>query len=292
MTYSKTSKLIVLIFVIVVGVSLWLMRGHFKSGEPMGAPGGVVKRQDLVQRVTITGQVWPKRRLDVKPPFAGYVMKIFAHVGDRLKSGQPIVSFAQSLGGADANFPVRTPFDGLVTQIQKSEGEYVADTGDQNLVARVEDVSDLYVLATVPELDVAKVQRGQAAKARVSALVGEQFDAVIQEISLSAKDKSGWSSSSTEFQIRALLKSHDPRLFPGMSVLMDVDTNKRANVLTLPHEYIQEEDGNYFVTLESGQRRPVKLGLQTDEAAEIVSGLNEGDRVRPIDFLSLPKVED
>jgi len=72
---------------------------------------------------------------------------------------------------------------------------------------------------------------------------------------------------------------------------MDVVTDKREKVLVLGHEYIQEEpSGGYFVTLESGEKRKITVGLQTEEAAEILSGLAEGDRTRPIDFLSLPPI--
>jgi multidrug efflux pump subunit AcrA (membrane-fusion protein) len=245
-----------------------------------------------VQRVTITGQISPKRRLDVKPRFAGYIVRLYVKVGDKLANGSPIVTFSPSLGAGETNFPVRAGFAGTVTQVLRAEGEYLVESDPQNLVVRVEDLSELSILATVPELDIAKIKVGQEANARVSAIVGDTFPAVIREISMSARDKDRWTSSSTEYQIKGIVKKADPRLLPGMSAMMDIVTNKRENVLALPHEFIFTEDGKYFVTLASGERREVKLGLQTDEAAEILEGVKEGDVVKPIDFLNMKNLDD
>jgi multidrug efflux pump subunit AcrA (membrane-fusion protein) len=279
----------ILLVALVVFTIVWMRKARTDTND---SALGVVKRMDLVQRVTISGQIWPKKRLDIKPPYNGYVIKLFVKTGDHLKAGDPVVTFSPSLSGNESNFPIRTGFAGTVTQVLKTEGEYITEAGDQNLVARVEDLSELYVLSTVPELDVAKIKVGLDAVVKVSALVGETFDGVIKEIGLSAKDKDRWSSSSTEFQVKVALKTHDPRLFPGMSAVMDVITDKRDNVLALPHEFIQEENNHYFVTTDSREKKTVTLGLQTSEAAEILTGVKEGEKVKPIDFLSLPKTED
>jgi multidrug efflux pump subunit AcrA (membrane-fusion protein) len=269
---------------------------HYKFSQEKPAANqidlGEVKKQDLVQRVTISGQIWPKKRLDIRPPFNGYITKLYVKVGDHLKTGAPIVTFSPSLSSGETNFPIRTGFDGVVTQLWKSEGEYVLETGDSNLVVRVEDLSELLVLGSVPELDIAKIKLGLEALVRVSSLVGQSFTGKIEEIGLSAKDKDKYSSASTEFQIKVSLDSHDPKLYPGMSVIMDIITAKRTNVLTLAHEYIHEDEKGYFVVTESGERKTVTLGLQTDEAAEILSGVNLGEKVRVIDYLALPPLKN
>jgi multidrug efflux pump subunit AcrA (membrane-fusion protein) len=271
----------------------WQFGGHSSSASGGSSNLGTVRKQDLTQRVTISGQIWPKHRLDIKPPFNGYIARLYVKIGDRLKRGEPIITFSPSLSSGEVNFPIRAGFDGVVTQVLKSEGEYVTEQGDQNqLVGRFEDLSDMYVLGSVAELDIAKVKVGQEALIKVSSLVGETFRGVISEMSLSAKDKERYGSSATEFQLRAILKSHDPRLLPGMSTVMDIISAQRSQVLTLPHEYIQEDDKGYFATTEKGETRRLTLGLQTAEAVEIEKGLSEGERVRAVDFLSLPKLED
>ena len=295
MKFSKNSKSIFFVALIALVIAVVVYKQKAASHERAALASsavGVVKRQDLTQRVTISGQVWPRKRLDIRPPYSGYVLKLYVKVGDHIKEHDPIITFSPSLSSGETNFPIRAGFDGVVTQVLKAEGEYILETATDNLVVREEDLSQLTILATVPELDIAKVKKGQEALVKVSALPSATFKATIEEIALSARDKDKYSSSSTDFQIKAKLVSHDPRLLTGMSALMDVITAKSENVLVLPQEYVQETDDKVFVTLESGEKREVTTGLQTDEAVEIKSGLNEGDRVLPIDFASLPKIEE
>ena len=131
-------------------------------------------------------------------------------------------------------------------------------------------------------------------KPSAAPLSGETFSGVIREIAMSARDKEKWGgSSSAEFQIRIRVESHDPRLLQGMSALVDVITDRRDQALTLPHEYIQEDaDGSHFVTTAKGEKKKVEIGLQTEEAVEIKTGLSEGEKVQIIDFLNMPKLQD
>jgi multidrug efflux pump subunit AcrA (membrane-fusion protein) len=163
---------------------------------------GAVKTQKLLQRVTISGQIWPRKRFDIRPPFNAYIIKLYVKVGDHLKYHDPIITFSPSLSLGETNFPLRAGFDGVVTQVLRSEGEYVTEAGDQNLILRVEDLSELSVLGSVPELDIAKIKLGQEALIRVSSLVGETFTGHITEIGLSARNKDNSSSASSEFQIK------------------------------------------------------------------------------------------
>ena len=309
---SLLFKLIIASLIVAASVFIFIKRASEKN-PLQNSTLGEVKRQNLSQRVTISGQVWPRKRLDIRPPFNGYIMKLYVKVGDHVHFHDPLVTFSPSLSAGETNFPIRAGFAGVVTQLLKSEGEYISETGDQNLVLRVEDLSELSILGSVPELDIAKLKLGQEALIRVSSLVGESFSGQIIEIGLSAKAKDSYSSASSEFQIKVSLNSHDPRLFPGMSAIMDVVTDKRENVLTLAHEFIQEDEMGYFVIPEkstkgsqwaknenaqtgeqggAGEKKRIKLGLQTDEAAEVLSGLSAGEKVRPIDFLNLPALKN
>ena len=287
--FAKFPLKTVVTLAIILAFGGWYYGRHSHKKIEGDPQAGVIKRVNLAQRVTVSGQIWPRKRQDIKPPYVGFIAKMFVKVGDHVKKGDPLVTFSPSLSGTDSNFPLRAGFDGVVTQVMKTEGEYLADATDQNLVARLEDLTELSVLGSVPELDVAKVKIGEDAMIRVSALPGETFKGKIHEIALSARDKERWSSASTEFQVKATVTTRDPRLMTGMSALMDVITAKRQGVMALTHEYIQEDQEGDFVTLAGGEIRRVHLGLQTDEAAEILDGVKVGERAMPINFLSLPK---
>lgn len=288
----KTSKvgLIVFVLLVIVGAGFAFRKPKASLTE---VTMGQAERKDLVQRVTIAGRVVSKKTLIVKPSFSGYVQKVFVKIGDTVKAGDPLVTFSPSLGASESNYPVRAAFSGRVTQVLKNEGEYVTESSDSGIVLKVEDLTQLYVLANVPELDIAKVKLGQKTVIKISSLVGETFAGEISEIALSAQDKERWSSSSTDFQVRIQITSKTGQILPGMSALCDVVTNRADKVLVLGHEYVQQDDdGNYYVTDAQGQRKKLTLGLQTEEGVEVKSGLSEGEKVRVIDFLNMPKLQD
>ncbi|MBX7231754.1 MAG: efflux RND transporter periplasmic adaptor subunit [Bdellovibrionales bacterium] len=290
MKFSKSIKFIALISVILFLLCYWGLSKILSTGTEVDQNIGTVKRQDLEQKITIAGTLWPRKRLDIKPPFNGYIEKIYVKIGDQVKTGSPLVTFSASLEKGETNYPVRAVFNGTVTQILKVEGEYVSESGEQNLVLRVEDLSQLFILADAPEIDITKLKVGQPATIQVTSLIGESFVGKVSEIALSAKEKDRWGSAKTEFQIKVEMESRDSRLSTGMSTLIDVITNRAQNVLVLSHEYIDEQDGSYFVTTYSDHRKKVTLGLQTEEEAEIKSGVEEGERIKIIDFSSASKV--
>jgi multidrug efflux pump subunit AcrA (membrane-fusion protein) len=248
------------------------------------SPLGVVKKQDLFQRVNISGAVTPHRMMIFVPPFEGYVRKIYVGLGDKVKAGDPVVKIAP--GGDDDAFPLRAPYDGVVVQVMKTEGQYVEKNKNDTIV-RIDDLSRLYVVSDAPELDFAKLKVGQDVIIKASAIMDRTYKGKIIEIAQAASGQERWERSKVEFAIKAEITDHDSRLKPGMSVVLDVITEQSLGALTLRHEFIRKEGDAFFVTLENGTRRDVKVGLRNEEAFEIKEGLAEGEKVKPVDFLSL-----
>jgi RND family efflux transporter MFP subunit len=68
----------------------------------------------------------------------------------------------------------------------------------------------------------------------------------------------------------------------GLSVDAEITTQTRENTLYLPYEAVLEEDGKNFVFKvqdDLAKKKEVKIGLETKDNYEIVSGLKEGDKV-------------
>lgn len=249
-----------------------------------------VERGEFIQRVTIIGQVTPNRKTIISAPYSGYVRKIFVRVGDRVAAGDPVISLAQSLKPSDEDvFPLRAPFDGTVVQVLRTEGEYVeAQSSSQasNSMVRIDDVSRIFVEAPSPEVEVGKLKVGQKVIIKASAIPQRTYNGVIRRISLAAKEQKDWDRARVEFPILLEVVDADVALKPGMSVIVDVITKRVPKSLILRHEYLQREGDNYFVILESGEKKAIKVGAQNEEAFEILGGVDEGERVRQNDFLS------
>ncbi len=254
---------------------------------------GSVTRGDLIQRVTIAGSVTPNRKTVISAPYSGYVRKIYVQIGDQVKEGQPIVSVAQSLRGSSEDvYPLRAPFSGTVVQILKTEGEYVDQqntAGTGIAMVRIDDLTHIYIEASAPEIEFAKLKVGEDVVIKASAILSRSYKGKIVHVHLAAKEQKDWDKSRVEFPVIIEVLDSDESLRPGMSVLVDIITNKSANALMLRQEFIQKDGTQYFVQTEKGQRKDITVGLQNEEAFEIKSGLNEGDKIRQVDYLSILK---
>jgi multidrug efflux pump subunit AcrA (membrane-fusion protein) len=275
------------ILLLLAAAALILLTGWYFLGANGSASDntGVVVKGSLEQRVSIAGTVMPLRRTLVTAPYDGYVQKIYVKVGDEVKPNQPLVSVTQSLANPEPVFPLRAPYKGTVMNIQKREGENVKVGDTQEFLLRVDDLTKLYIDALAPEFDRLKLKKGQEAEVRASAIVDRSYKGIIRDLTLAPREIPN--SNLQQYPVRIELVERDEKIGPGMSAVVDIITDRRENVLTLPHEYVRKNpDGSYFVLLESGEKRPIKVGMQNEESFEITEGLSEGDRVQLTDFLN------
>lgn len=250
-----------------------------------------VAKTDLVSRITVAGAVVPKRRTVIMPPYPGFIQKLYVKVGDRVKEGDPILSIVQSLATREQAFPIRAPFPGVVVQVLASEGEYVKDTDVKKFIVRIDDLSELFVQADVPELDMVKIRVKQEAVIKASAILDRTYKGVIQEIALSAKERDEWGwggRGQVEYAVRIVMKDPDSRVRPGMSVLLDIITERKDGVLSLRHEFLRTEGKKHIAVIEGKGPTEVGVGIHNEDAYEITSGLKEGERVLPTDFGNIP----
>lgn len=280
-------SLVSLISIMGLGLAVgggYIFMSQSPAQEAQGDALGVVKRQDLAQRVNISGAIVPHRMMLFVPPYEGYVRKIFVKLGDQVKAGQPVVKITP--GADDEAFPLRAPFDGKVVQIMKTEGQYVTK-GKDDAIVRIDDISRLYVESDAPELDYAKLKVGQEVIVKASAIMERTYKGKITEVSQAARDQNSWERSKVEFPIKVEILDPDDRLKPGMSIVIDVITEQAKDAMTLRHEYIHKEGDQYFVTMANGERRDIAVGIRNEEAFEITKGLQEGDKVKQVDLLGL-----
>lgn len=286
MNKLNSKKGYILILLILIAGSLYF--SFFKSQKKNQIGLGKVIRQDFIQRVTIGGTVVPLRKTIITSPYNGYIKKVYVKVGQEVKPNDALVSIVQSLQSPENVFPMRTPFSGVVVQIPKSEGEFVKEGDTTSYIMRIDDRSKLYVLASAPEVDRARVKVEQEAIIKASAILDRNYKGVIRELALAANEQEMWSRSQViEYPIKIELLDFDEQLKSGMSVLIDVITNKKEGVIFLRHEFINRENDQYYVMLKNGKIQNVKLGLQNDEGFEVLEGLKEGDEVQRVDFTQL-----
>lgn len=280
---NKVYALLAVVFVVAIMVYL-----KFSGSSTANIGYGQVARDNLVQRVTIAGSIEPLRSTVVSPPYDGYIKKIYVKLGQKVKTGDPLVSVSQSLQSAESVFPIRASFDGIVVQLAKSEGQFVRQTEVKDAILRVDDLSQLFVYSSAPEIDVVKIRKGQDVIIKASSITDRTYTGTVQDIALAAtvRDQFG-SRSQVEYLVKISISDPDALLKPGMSALVDIVTFEKDGVLVLPHEFVQKDGDQYFVNLKNGQRQNVKIGLQNEMVVEITEGLKEGQEVRAVDFTKI-----
>jgi multidrug efflux pump subunit AcrA (membrane-fusion protein) len=280
--------LILIVVMFVLGLTYGIKKLGGAKDSNLGL--GQVEKNDLIQRVTISGSIAPKRKTLITAPYKGYVRKIYVKLGDNVKANDPVASVGTTLMVNDQVFPLRSPFAGKVVQVSKDEGEFIKDSDPTDFIARIDDLSEMYIDGSVPEMDRLKVRTGMEAVVKASAIPDKSYKAVVRDLALSAKEKDRWErATATEFPLRLQLTEPDEKVESGMSVLIDIITLKKDQVLTLRHEFIQQSGDQYYVNLENGERRDIKIGAQNEEVSEITEGLKQGDKVRRVNFSELIK---
>ncbi len=296
MTISKKAKIILIILSFVIGG--WLIKSKFFGAKSADGKQGMrrsalsvtsPKKINFVQKVTVSGAVKSIRSTTISAPYEGYVRKIFVSLGQKVKKGDPLVIVTTSLSEQDTTFPIRAPFDGTVVHVLKTEGQAVKPSSDvKEYILRIDDMSQMFVDALTPEMDITKINVNDKCIIKASALTNKSYNGEVKNIALAAQATEQWSRrQQVEYAINILIKDPDKDLKPGMSTLVDIITLEKPDVLVLPHEYIYNEGKDYFVILKSGERKPVKVGMQNETEIEITEGLSESEQVQPIDFLKM-----
>lgn len=175
---------------------------------------------------------------------------------------------------------VTASLDGVVSALNVQRGAIVASgmngfSGGTTIMT-LSDLSHIFVTATVDESDIGQVRVGQSARITVASFPSRTFIGRVTRIATKGLN----SSNVVTFEVKVeVLDEHKDLLRPEMTGNVTIIQEQRDNVMTLPAAAITYEADKAFVTLENGQRRAVKLGLQGDETVEIVSGVSVGERV-------------
>jgi RND family efflux transporter MFP subunit len=176
---------------------------------------------------------------------------------------------------------VLAPFDGLVTKRYAETGGMiqaaVASQTQALPVVRVAQTGILRLIIPVPESVVPAIRRGAPVEVAVPTL-RRSFQGRV------ARASGQIQPSTRTMETQVDVPNPQGLLVPGMFAEAVIGLDKRTDSLLLPAEAIdQGKDGKPTVLLvpASGilERRPISIGLETAETAEIRSGLSEGDQV-------------
>jgi len=212
---------------------------------------------------------------------------------------------------------VYSPMKGTVSQLNSELGERVLGTQQfqGTDVMTIADLSRMEARVDVDENDVVLVSLGDTARIEVDAYRDKKFTGVLSEIAKTATTKGlGTQQEVTNFQVKIRILDKDLELLPGMSVTVDIETETRENVLSVPIQSVttrlpkseeKDEEGLdegdvrqgrtrsnsknqkknkpievvFVVEDERVKMKPVERGISDDTHVEILEGVEEGAEV-------------
>lgn len=266
----------------------------FKPSKPVIEKEASLEQKDLRVEFRETGEVRPRNRLEIKPPFAGRVEKILVQEGDAVKKGQVIVWMSSSERAAmvdaaraisDEDYerwqtiykptPIVAPMDGFIILRSNEPGQTIT-TADAILVM----ADDLITEANVDETDLRYIKIGDTLKMSLDAYPDDMFNGIVEHIAY----ESTVVSNVTVYTIK-IRPVKKPKVFrAGMTATITITAESKQDAWSLPGNFISEKGGKKTVTVKTGKNdktafetRTVTTGVTDGRYTEILSGLNKGE---------------
>lgn len=233
-----------------------------------------------------------------------------------------------------------SPVDGTVSKLNVELGERVVGTSQMSgtEMMRIANLSNMEVNVDVNENDINRLSIGDTANIEVDAFIDTKFKGVITEVANSASVVGSSADQVTNFsvKIRILAESYAhlmkdksmPSPFrPGLSATVDIQTDKKSRILTIPIQAVTVRDDTtslgtskkiieasneenksssannskvkklaeefeYVFIVENAKAKMirVKTGIQDDQYIEILEGIKEGQEIVTAPYLAITKL--
>jgi len=182
-----------------------------------------------------------------------------------------------------ADYKIEAPFDGIVTGLDVEVGDSISR--DEILASIITE--KLQAEISLNEIDAVKVENGSTAVLTFDVLGEEEVSGEVSKIDTIG----GVNSGVVSYDVVISFVSPSDLLKPGMSVEVDIETEKAEDVLLLPVAAVKEDQkgGSYVLVAGANyssdsaeadfERRTVETGITDDVNVEIKSGLTEGELV-------------
>ena len=177
---------------------------------------------------------------------------------------------------------ILAPFDGTVVDVGVKENDQLSSFDYASTTAvHLVDTKTVKMEGVVDEIDIYQVEVGQEAIVTVDALPDEEFSGKVTFISPFGTEETGV----VEFAVTISLEPAEVELRGGLTATADIIVEKHENVLLIPNRAVKGLVGDYWVEVvideatEEVEKRQVVLGAQDAKFTEVISGLEEGEKV-------------
>ncbi len=184
------------------------------------------------------------------------------------------ISALEKGGEAKRSLTFHSPVSGVVTEKKALQGMRFTPG---EVLYQVADVSSIWVLADVPEQDIAGVRVGMKAGVRLEAWPDRVFQGQVDYVYPTLK------AETRALPVRIVLANPEGLLKPAMYAQVELAGVDSAPVLTIPSSAVIDSGTRQVVLVQAGEGRfeprEVKLGSRSLEHVAVLSGIKEGEKV-------------
>jgi Cu(I)/Ag(I) efflux system membrane fusion protein len=180
----------------------------------------------------------------------------------------------EKTGKVERRIEYFAPFDGYVMELGSRQGAAV-EPG--NTLFQLANLSTVWLIAEVPEVQATWIKAGDTAQAEVPALPGERFDGKVDYLYPELIE------ASRTLKVRVAIKNPGQLLRPGMFATVHLQGRQQESALTIPTEAVIKTGSRSIVIIADDATHfrplPVQIGAEHNGRSEVLSGLDVGQSV-------------
>jgi macrolide-specific efflux system membrane fusion protein len=180
---------------------------------------------------------------------------------------------------------VLAPISGTVVSVAARAGQMVNPGQSTAPLVRIADLSRLTVQARVAEIDVPLLRKGMTAYFSTPGYPGKRWSGKLRQVIPVPADGSGEQGKQAFYNVLFEVDNPQHELLSGMSTQVSFVLAQVHDAVILPVTLLgkPETDGSYVVNVVGANRqaspRKIKIGIRSQQMAQILSGLEPGEQV-------------
>ena len=174
---------------------------------------------------------------------------------------------------------ITAPFTGTITKRNFDPGSYITATTNAqgSVLFMLMNIDRLKTVVNVPERSVPNLSSVKEVIVTADAIPNKKFSARISKISQAID------LTTRTMAVEIEIDNSGFQLKPGMFAAIQFVTDKKPNSNIIPNQIaLNDEKGDFVFTLNPDttvSKKYIKIGIKMDDKLEILSGLDENDRI-------------
>ncbi|MGI5105663.1 efflux RND transporter periplasmic adaptor subunit [Treponema socranskii] len=281
---KKSTMIVIVVLAAALGVGGYAfystrhaaaMRGRAPSQTVSTVRTQVAEVITLHDYINTNGDIEAVNSVTVYPDIGGKIVSTNVTLGSPVRRGDVIARVDPSEPGSSYTLsPVLAPISGSIIKTPLKVGTKVTTS---SAVTTIGDIASLQITAKIPERYVASLRTGLKAEISLEAYPDAVFAATVTHVSpvldVNARTK----------EIVLTFDENDTRINAGMFGKVKLYTLDYGGAVALPSDaVVTKGDKPYLYVVKSDdtvEQREITLGQSVDGTVQVLSGIEEGERV-------------